>query len=108
MLPDPKDLRELSMILLDDTNFKVWKNTVLAEFSYYGIAGIIDGIYDIPEEQEHRRRWLIIEQLFELKFAFSLPPTTYEIVKLKRSLRDKWLTLLSRYTRSDLSRDAAS
>jgi hypothetical protein len=101
-LPDPKDLRELSTLILNNSTFKVWKNITRAEFAYYGIAGIIDGTHDIPEDQENKRRWLTIEHLFELKFASTLSLTVYEAVKLKPSLRDKWLTILSRHTGSDL------
>jgi hypothetical protein len=33
------DLKELTSFRLNDTNFRAWKNTILAEFAHCGIGG---------------------------------------------------------------------
>lgn len=105
-LPNPEKLIPLSGKRLSDdpSGFRSWKNTIQAEFDYYGIKEIIEGTHSLPDDQPDAQHWQIIEQLFVLKLATTLPPTVYELVKCKTTLRDKWLTTISQYTRSDLSK----
>jgi hypothetical protein len=105
-LLNPKDLRELSNFRLKDSNFRHWKNTILTEFKYYGIDRIIQGTHKPPESPENLedvKHWRSIEMLFDIKFINTLPTAVYEEIKDK-SLRDKWLYILARFTRFDISK----
>jgi Reverse transcriptase (RNA-dependent DNA polymerase)/Integrase core domain len=103
-LRNPEKRKDLVSTKLGDSNFRAWKNNMEAEFEYYGIDGIINGMYSPPVEQTKRQYWLEIEQLFKWKFSSTIPARVYEKIKTKTSLRERWQAILHHYTLPDLGK----
>src|SRR2546421_66413 len=76
---------------------------MLAEFGYYGIEKIINGTHGPPTGAK-LAHYQMTEQLFIQAFAASLPAYVYEDVKMKNTLREKWLAILKNYTHINVSK----
>ena len=104
-LPNPEKLQEIKAAeLKEPKDFRQWKNSMMAEFEYYGIDGIIDGTYGLPVGATKLQYWRVTERLFIQAFASTVPPSVYEDVKNKKTLREKWLAILEEYTHTDLGK----
>ena len=103
-IPNPIDLKDISTLKLTDKNFREWKNLMLAEFGYYGTEKIINGTHDPPTTGTKLAHWQMTEQLFIRAFAASLPAYVYEDVKMKNTLREKWLAILRNYIHTDVGK----
>jgi hypothetical protein len=81
-LINPKELKDISMEKLADDNFAVWKNIVQTEFAYYRILPTINGTHRPPSPNEtlQFQYWESISQLFEMKFARTLPIEIWEAI----------------------------
>jgi len=103
-IPNPEKLKDITTLKLKDGNFREWKNLMESQFNHYGIKRIIDGTYGPPTAASKLAHWYIIEQLFDMAFAASLPSRIYEDTKKKTSLREKWLTILKHHIHTDLGK----
>jgi hypothetical protein len=105
-LINPKELKDISMEKLADDNFAVWKNIVQTEFTYYRILPIINGTHRPPSPTEalQFQYWESISQLFEMKFARTLPIEVWEAIKDKPSLSEKWASICASYTKPNLAK----
>jgi len=103
-MKNPQKLKEISTIKLTNSSFREWKNTMMADFSYYGIEKIINGSHGPPTGNQKRDFWRETEQLFIRAFAATVPAHIYEDVKQKETLREKWLAILKNYTQTELGK----
>jgi hypothetical protein len=101
---NPAKLKDLSTTRLTDSNFRAWRNIAQSESDYYGIESVINGNHGLPTDPTCLQYWKQIERLFNMKFANTVPSTQWELIKVKPTLREKWLAILSHYTRDSLTR----
>ena len=90
-IKNPASLKKISPTKLTSSNFREWKNMMLAQFNYYNISRIIDESHLPPTVEPMLSYWLEIEELFILAFADSIPAGIFEETRIQDSLRDKWL-----------------
>ena len=100
-IPNPEKLQDINSQKLK--NFREWKNIKEAEFNYYGIRPIINGTHGPPTGAK-LAYYHTTECLFNLAFAASLPTHVFEAIKMKATLREKWLIILRNYTHTDLGK----
>ena len=102
-IKNPAKLKEISNMKLMNSNFHEWKNLMLAEFDYYEINQIINSTHDFSTRAK-LAYWHETEQLFIQVFTAALPARIYKDVKVKVSLRDKWLAILKHFIHTDLDK----
>jgi len=104
-LINPKELKDVSIEKVTD-DFAVWKDIVVSGFTYYRILPVINGTHRPPSPTEavQFQYWESISQLFEMKFARTLPVEMWEAIKDKPSLSEKWASICANYTKPNLAK----
>jgi hypothetical protein len=97
--------KRLSMDKLTKDNFITWKNVTIAEFKFLKVYPVILGTHSSPSPLDNDYSyWEDICNMFDIKFASSIPPDQWVAVKDLPTLAKKWSGICAFYVKPNLTR----